>query len=101
VKERTADPGVWIVERREGYVRYEADDGREWEVHGTCDGRGDCLVGVVLDDGTMVETIEQARALIEAGGLMTAEGQPLDSPVGPGFSGCCPLQVVPLRGFDE
>jgi hypothetical protein len=31
----TADPYVWIEERRPGYVRY-SDGDREWEVIGTC-----------------------------------------------------------------
>lgn len=82
----TADSSVFIEEQREGYIRYRSTDGRRWEVHGVCDGRRDCMVGAVVD-GVLIETIEQARAL----------PQPeLDSPVGPGFRGCCPLRIVEL-----
>lgn len=82
----TSDPSVFIEERREGYVRYRSTDGRRWEVHGICDHRRDCLLGVVVD-GVLIETIEQARALPKPD---------LDCPVGPGFHGCCPLKVVEL-----
>lgn len=73
----TVDPFVWIEEERAGYIRYWADDGRRWEVHGTCDYRGDCLVGAVDP-------------------LLGPRGSRLDVPVGPGFSGCCPLEVTTL-----
>lgn len=34
---KTVDPWVAIEEQRLGYVRYRGlDDGRRWEVHGTC-----------------------------------------------------------------
>ena len=68
----TADPGVVIEEQRAGYVRYRADDGRRWEVRGTCDYRGDCLVGAVDP-------------------LLGPRGSRLDVPVTPDFSGCCDL----------
>jgi hypothetical protein len=83
---RTLDPSVLIEEKREGYVRYRRADGLRWEVHGTCDGRRDCMVGAVVD-GVLIETPEQARAL---------PAPELDCPVGPGFTGCCPLRVVEL-----
>jgi hypothetical protein len=35
-----------IEEIREGYVRYVRDDGRRWEVHGTCTQCGKCWEGV-------------------------------------------------------
>ncbi len=79
----TVDPHVLIEEQHRGYVRYRADDGRRWEVRGVCDGNRACMVGAVVD-GVLVETVEQARA------LSTPE---LDCPVGPGFAGCCPLEV--------
>lgn len=82
----TGDPHVLIEEQRPGYVRYRCDDGRRWEVHGVCDGRLYCMVGAVVD-GVLIETVEQARALPRPA---------LDSPVGPGFSGCCDLKVVEL-----
>lgn len=82
----TADPSVLIEEKRAGYVRYRNTDGARWEVHGFCDDNRACMVGAVVD-GTLIETVEQARA------LPTPE---LDCPVGPGFSGCCDLRVVEL-----
>ena len=87
--EPTADPHVFIEERREGYVRYQADDGRRWEVHGICDKRGDCMVGAVVDDH-VIETLEEAQAYIAEHPMV------LDVPVAPGFSGCCPLEIVEL-----
>jgi hypothetical protein len=80
----TADPTVVIEDERPGYVRYRRDDGRRWEVRGACDRRGDCLVGAVID-GVFVPTRERAHELALA-------YQGLDSPVLPGFSGCCPLK---------
>ena len=80
----TVDPHVQIEEQRDGYVRYTSDDGRRWEVLGTCDHRGDCLIGAVID-GEVVETPERARELAVA---YTG----LDVPVTPKFEGCCPLR---------
>jgi hypothetical protein len=73
----TLDPHVFIEDERPGYVRYRADDGRRWEVVGTCDYRGDCLVGAVDP-------------------VLGPRETRLDVPVGPGFSGCCPLVVTVL-----
>ena len=82
----TCDPHVLIEEQRQGYARYRRIDGRRWEIRGHCDSRRDCMVGAVVD-GVLIETVEQARAL---------PPPRLDCPVGPGFSGCCPLRVVEL-----
>lgn len=82
----TCDPFVFIEEQREGYVIYQALDGRRWSVSGVCDGNRACMVGAVVD-GMLIETVEQAWA------LPTPE---LDCPVGPGFSGCCDLRVTVL-----
>ncbi len=84
----TSDPGVFIEDQRPGYVRYVNDEGARWEVHGMCDKRGDCLVGAVID-GEAITTLERARELAVA---YTG----LDVPVAPGFSGCCPLEVMVL-----
>lgn len=81
--EPTADPDIQIEERREGYIRYRHADGRRWEVRGTCDQRGDCLVGAVID-GETVTTLERAHEL-----ALAYVGP--DAPVTPGFKGCCPL----------
>jgi hypothetical protein len=91
--EETQDPRVVIEERREGYVRYRNTETRQrWEVHGECIGLGHCIVGATLPDGEVVETLERAREVWAEG----RERFPLDSPVGPGFKGCCPLRVVEL-----
>ena len=82
----TLDPYVWIEEQRDGYIRYQAEDGRRWEVHGVCDHNRACMVGAVVD-GVLIETAEQARVLL---------APELDCPVAAGFSGCCPLEVVEL-----
>ena len=76
----TADPAVLIEEERPGYIRYRRDDGVRWEVRGTCDYRGDCLLGAVDP-------------------LLGPRGSRLDVPVGPNYRGeCCPLKVVVLGG---
>jgi hypothetical protein len=68
----TADPHTWIEEERPNYVRYRSDDGRRWEIRGTCDYRGDCLIGAVDP-------------------LLGPRETRLDVPVTPEFRGCCPL----------
>ncbi len=86
--EPTSEEGVFIEERRDGYVRYVRDDGTRWEIHGTCDYRGDCLIGSVLPDGTVIDSRETLdRLSTERGRLVSA----LDVPVTPEFTGCCPL----------
>ncbi len=82
----TSDPDIVIEEQRESYVRYRATDGRRWEVHGVCDHNRACMIGAVVD-GVLIETAEQART------LSTPD---LDVPIGPGFTGCCPLEIVTL-----
>lgn len=72
--EPTVDPTVFIEEKRPGYVRYRNADGRRWEVHGTCDQRGDCLVGAV----DPVLGPPDAR---------------LDVPVTPEFDTCCGAEI--------
>lgn len=84
--EATSDPGVFIEERQDRYVRYRSTGGLRWEVVGVCDGNRACMVGAVVN-GKVIETAEEARA------LPTPE---LDCPVGPGFSGCCDLRVTVL-----
>lgn len=69
----TCDPTVWIEEIRIGYVRYQNNYGRRWEVHGVCDQRGHCWQGA-------------------------ANPKPeLDCPVTPEFKGCCPFIFVELE----
>lgn len=84
----TADPHVWIEEQREGYVRYQADDGRRWEVHGTCDRRGDCLIGAIIDGYGLIAShadIDRAKKHL---GRERIDSE-LDVPVTPEFDTCC------------
>lgn len=97
----TSDRDIRIVEARKGYVRYRrVSTGQEWEVRGTCEGRGLCLVGVVVQtpsgpiqirDLAHLEELKAAlgRVRIDVG----EDEQDLDVPVMPGFEndGCCPL----------
>lgn len=84
----TADPTVYIEEQRPGYVRYVNDEGRRWEVVGTCDQRGDCLVGAVIDGVEIRDKAHLANIAARKLGRVDSE---LDVPVLPGFTGCCPL----------
>jgi len=94
----TADPTVRIEEQRPGYVRYQANDGRRWEVRGVCDRRGDCLIGAIIQTPWGLVEITSKQDLDD----LTLElgtdriDSELDVPVGPGFSGCCPLEVTVL-----
>lgn len=90
----TSDPSVFIEEQREGYVRYISfETGNRWEVYGTCDRRGDCLIGSVID-GVEIRDHEHLKEVAASKpGRIDSE---LDVPVGPGFKGCCPLKVVEL-----
>lgn len=88
--EPTADPTVFIEERRPAYVRYRSLSGRRWEVHGFCDRRGDCLIGAVID-GVEITSHADLAAL----GRDRADSE-MDVPVTPEFSGCCPFSYVEL-----
>ncbi len=94
----TSDPDTMIEEQREGYVRYVHTDGRRWEVHGFCDKRGDCLVGAVIQTPDGLVQIRDRAHIAELKILLGQEriDSELDVPIGVGFSGCCPLQVVEL-----
>lgn len=92
----TSDPSVFIEEQREGYVRYQSTDGRRWEVHGTCDRRGDCLIGAVIDGYGQIEShddIEDAKRVL---GRERLDSE-MDVPVAPGFRACCPLRIEVLE----
>lgn len=84
----TCDPDILIEEQRPGYVRYRHSNGWRWEVHGVCDRRAHCVVGMLIG-GKLVETLDEAKALADA------YAGP-DCPVLPGFKGCCPLEIVEL-----
>lgn len=84
----TADPEIVIEAQREGYVRYRRADGRRWEVHGTCDRRGDCLIGAAIPGfGTVARRGDIARARRALGGARIDSD--LDVPVTPEFRSCC------------
>jgi len=94
----TADKTVWIEEQKPGYVRYVADDGRRWEVHGTCDRRGNCLIGANIKTPSGLVTVRNKthlRQLRRELGKKRIDSE-LDVPVAPGFSDCCDLRVVEL-----
>ena len=94
----TADETVRIEHQEPGYVRYQANDGRRWEVRGTCDRRGLCMLGAVIETaGGLVEvtSLEHLAQLAAELGRARIDSE-MDVPVGPGFSGCCPLEVTEL-----
>jgi hypothetical protein len=72
----TCDPGVFIEEIYEGYVRYRSICNKRWEVHGICTGIGKCYEGAVNPKPS------------------------LDCPVAPGFKdNCCPLKIIELEDY--
>jgi hypothetical protein len=85
---QTADPAVWIEEQRPGYVRYVDAEGRRWEIEGSCDRRGDCLIGAVIDGEVVRDHAHLAEIDARKPGRIDSD---LDVPVTPGFSGCCEL----------
>jgi hypothetical protein len=98
VDEPTSDPEVVIEERRPDYVRYRSVDGRRWEVRGVCDRRGLCLIGANIEtpDGMVqIESLEHLERLDRELGVERIDSE-MDVPVGPGFQGCCPLEITVL-----
>ena len=94
----TADPTVRIEEQLPGYVRYQSNDGRRWEVRGVCDRRGNCLIGANIQtpNGLVeIESLEHLYRLEAEFGERRIDSE-LDVPVGPGFEGCCPLEITVL-----
>lgn len=83
----TADPNIVIEEQRPGYVRYRNDEGRRWEVHGTCDRRGDCLIGAVID-GETVRSKRHLAGMVKRKGKERIDSE-MDVPVTPEFNTCC------------
>lgn len=101
----TCDPFVSIEEIRDGYVRYRNLHGRRWEVHGTCDRRGDCMIGMRIPgfgDIANHEDIEKAKKALGKGRI----DSDLDVPVTPEFNTCCgsldgPLTIIELEPHHE
>ena len=95
---RTADKTVRIEQAAAGYVRYQARDGRRWEVRGECDRRGLCLVGAGVQTPVGLVEIQSLEHLASLAQELARERIDSDDdvPVGPGFAGCCPLEVTVL-----
>ena len=94
----TVDPCIWIEEQRAGYVRYRDSGGRRWEGHGTGDHRGDCMIGSVLQDGTVIRDHAHLDELAATGRVPEFA---LDTPVTPEFNVCCGADIfsyVELEG---
>jgi len=87
--EPTSDPAVQIEDRGPGWVIYRRNDGARWIVRGTCDRRGLCLIGSVID-GVEVEDLDHLAELVKIKGQDRIDSE-LDVPVTPEFHGCCPL----------
>jgi len=93
---QTSDLYIFIEEVKPGYTRYRQldDEGklvRRWEVHGTCDRRGDCLIGAVIDtpDGSIqIMDQDHLNELKEVLGKERIDYE-LDVPVSPEFNTCC------------
>lgn len=88
----TADPHVFIEEKRLAYVRYRrTSDGRRWEVHGLCNRRGDCLIGSAIA-GEIVLSQSHLADLQQKSGEHRVDSE-LDVPVTPEFDSCCGLDT--------
>jgi hypothetical protein len=84
-----------IEARSPGYVRYRRDDGARWEVRGTCDRNGACLLGSVIAGELITGPAHLADLCARLG--RDRPDSDLDVPVGPGFRGCCPLRIIELE----
>lgn len=92
----SVDPVVEVEEIRPGYARYRnTRTGRRWEVRGTCDRRGDCVIGAVFNhpDGStiQVESVNHLKQLVRPNSkwrdVIASSG--IDTPVTPEFNTCC------------
>ncbi len=95
----TSDPDTFIEEQHDGYVRYRnIVTGKRHEVHGVCDQRGDCIIGAVIDTPDGPIQIRDHAHIDDLKHQLNVERlvSDLDVPVGPGFTGCCPLTVAEL-----
>lgn len=94
----TADPSTFIEEQRPGYVRYRNTDGRRWEVHGTCDYRGDCLIGTWVE-GELVRDHKHLEEIKRRTGKERLQSL-MDVPVTPEFDTCCGAERFTYRELD-
>lgn len=92
--EPTQDPHVVIEARGYAMIRYRNRlTGRRWEVHGTCDNRGDCVIGSWVHGELVRDHTHLADLRVRYGPRL---GFDLDCPVTPEFSGCCEFRFVEL-----
>lgn len=94
--EKTADPHIVIEARGKNWVRYRRTDGRRWEVHGTCDRRGDCLVGAVTNGKTITQ--DDIGRLRDGDTRLQSN---LDIPVTPEFDTCCGSDIFKYIELDR
>lgn len=88
----TSDPYIFIEEQREGYIRYQRTfDNRRWEVHGTCDHRGDCLIGLKIE-GEIIQNHDHLEQLKKKLGKERIDSE-MDVPVTPEFDYCCGADI--------
>lgn len=104
----TADPLVFIEDSRPGYVRYRlVSTGRRWEVWGTCDRRGDCLIGTLIrNEHGEYEQVRDHAHIEELKGRLGREriDSEMDVPTSPESDSCCSVdrftfvELEPLSG---
>lgn len=85
----TADPDIVIEAKRAGYIRYRRlSNEARWEVRGTCDRRGDCIIGAVIAGFGQIKSYEGIEAAKQQLGVKRLVSD-LDVPVTPAFDTCC------------
>ena len=85
----TADETIRIEAQSTSYTRYQrGTDGRRWIVEGTCDHRGDCLIGMSIEGwGTIGNHGDIVQAKQDLG--VERIDSLMDVPVTPEFDECC------------
>ena len=96
--EPTADRTVRIEHKEDGYVVYQADDGRRWSVRGYCIRLGNCLIGANIETPDGLVQVRSKRHITQLQRQLGKDriDSELDVPVAPGFSGCCEFHIVEL-----
>lgn len=91
----TVDPHVVIEAQAAGLVTYRNTlTGERWQVIGTCDRRGNCIVGAHVG-GVTIESLDHLARLKAERGASFGEAEK-DTPVTPHFEGCCPFTYAVL-----
>lgn len=101
----TADPYVFIEEQRPGYVVYRnTTTGRRWAVHGTCDRRGDCLIGAIVEnehgEPEKIRDYNHIAELRRRKGSSRIDSE-FDVPVTPEFDICCGADIFTYEELGE